>query len=299
MLRFSGATFVIVAIIIGLLAGCGGGGGSTAPTPVDPINDPITTPVSRNVTITGKIVSSADTTRGVAGVVVRLGALAYGFTNSTGVYSITFDPTVLELPYSVAVDTSGAGIAYPESGLVSVLDGQKYDPELVDVPVSILNGESTVMPTMVLTDITQSPPGDPYASKDSIIYGRVVKESDQSAVANVTVKLGNPDVPALTVKTGARGYFAFNIGRNKSLLDIVGTSATFSVDLTTSTVFDGSVSVSYGVSADAYFQNQSITISTDSDVPELTPTIGLVTVLDLTGGDDGGNPPPPPFFPTK
>lgn len=303
MLRFRGAAIVIVAITIAMLAGCGGGGGSSSGSNNNVGPDPgggTTTPVSSTVTITGKVVSSADATKGVANVVVSY-AGGYGATNSNGAYSITFDPRATELPYNLTVNTSAAGTAFPVSQFVSLEDGQKYDPDLVDVPLAVLNGDATVLPTIVVYDVSQGPPGAPYASKNNMVFGRVIRESNGSGIVNATIKLGDPDAPALTVKTGKRGYFAINLGRDVSLLDVVGVSPSFSVDVTTATGFDGTYRISYGTGAGSYFQNQSISIPTESDISDETPTIGLIMVLDLNPGGDGGdggggNPPPPPPF---
>jgi hypothetical protein len=278
MLRFPGVALIIIAVVVSLMAGCGGGGGTTPITPITPI-----TPTT-DVTATGKVVSSLDSTRGVAGVTITYGA-AYATTDSTGAFTLTFSPTVAELPYFFAVDTSGAGSAYPTTLTVVLANGQIYDPNEVDIPLGVLNGTASVLSTITVQQVTADDPGlPPYAKHNGMVYGRVVKESDGSAVVNATVKLGSPSSPALTVMTGARGYFAFDLGYENLLEDVVGTTRTFSVDLTTVTGLDGTYQITYG--SGTYYQNQAVTI------PDNTETIGVITVDDESNG--GSNEPPPP-----
>lgn len=285
MLRLSGVALAVALVCAFALTGCGGGGGDdgggggggTNPPPVDPTK-----------TIVGKVVSSLNTSRGVANVVVKFGA-AYAITNSTGDYTITYVPTQTELPYYLEVDTSGAGSSYPTTELVAFADGQTFYPNQVSVPQTILNGISASMPTIIVKEVSpDSPPGVPYPTNNTMVYGRLVKASDGSGVANATIKLGANSASPLTVTTGSRGYFVFALGTGKMLFDVVGTDLTFSVDLSTASGFDSTTTLSYGASADAYFQNQAIDIA--------YPTLNLIGIIEVNdSGGGGGGPPPPPI----
>lgn len=286
MLRFRGAAFLLMSLAFGLMAGCGGGGSGSGDDPIDPPIDP---PPTTTHTITGRVVSSLDPSRGVPNVVITFGS-AYAISVTGGNYQLTFGTTSVLLPFYYSVDTSGAGAAYPTTELVTMADGQTYDPRQIDVPLAVLNGDTTLGATLVVREISgDSPPSPPYASKDGMVYGRVIKASTSAGVPNATIRLGNPSAPALTVTTGRNGYFAFNLGRDMQLVDVVGTNRVFSVDLRTTTGLSESLYISYGQSSDFYFQRQAIAIPSDSD------NIGLITVWDL-GGTTPVNPPPPPPF---
>jgi hypothetical protein len=275
MLRFRGIGLLTAAVVVSMLAGCGGGGGGSS----DPITPPVTP--TTDVTVTGKVISSV-TNQGVPGVTVIYGS-AYATTDSAGAYKLTFSPKVSELPYFLQVDTTGAGAAFPSSQMVLV-NSQTYEPGQVDMPVTVLNGSVTSFPTITVQQITQDNPGlPPYANHDVLIYGRVVEALDGSAVVGATVKLGLPSSPARTVTTGARGYFAFNLGKDMQLADVVGTNQYFSVDLSTATGLTGTYYIAYG-SGDVYFQNQAIAI------PSSVDNIGVIKVT--TTAPSG--PPPPP-----
>lgn len=280
MLKPRGAALAAALALI-VLAGCGGGGGQ--PSPVTP-------PLSGEKTVTGKVVSSVDKTTGVPGVLITFSG-AYAITDSTGAFRLTFNPLVTELDYFFAVDTSGAGTSYPTTELVELTDGQTYYPGAVDMPVAVLNGDQTTLATIIVRQVAgQNPPGPPYPSHDSYVYGRLIQYSDGAAISGATIRLGQPSAPVLTTTTGANGYFAFPLGRDAMLVDVVGTARMFSVDLSTAT---GSYSltwlITYGTSADPYYQLQAITI------PSNTETIGLVKATESSSGGGGTEPPPPPF----
>ncbi len=289
MKKFLIAFYLAVTAVT--IVGCGGGGPG-----LSPVKPPVTPPSTESGYLTGTVVSSA-TGQGVRGVVIRL-PLADSFlsatTDSKGEFRIRISDTDNLLGY-FQVDTSAAGPAFPTTTLVTYR-GQTYDPDWVDIPIEVLNGTTSSLGAIRVTEVTDpnNPPPVPYPSKDTVIIGRVVKASDKKGLPNVRVEFGT--VKVYTTKTGAKGYFAVNLGRDAAVLPLFSGGPwppTFKIDLT-----------SAGLSSSLQVQFQGTIVSQNSiPVPNAvltnqTTALGAITVLDIGGG--GGTtpiePPPPPSF---
>lgn len=282
---------LISAMTAVIIVGCGGGGTPGLP-PVSP--PPVTPPSNGARYITGTVVSSA-TGKGVRGVVVRLGAAAfYATTDSNGQFKINVGTTD-DLPFYFQVDTSGAGAAFPTSTLVTY-KGQTFYPNWIDLPVEILNGEIDDLGTITVTEASDpnNPPPVPYPSKDTIVLGRVIKSSDGKGIPNVWVEFGT--VKVYTAKTGAKGYFAVNLGRDAAVLPLFSGGPwppTFKINTSGA-----------GLSSSLLVEFRGARVAQDSiPVPNemltgQTTVLGNIVVLDSGGG--GGTPPveppPPPSF---
>jgi len=277
------AGLIALAVAAALLAGCGGGG-SPAPTP--PTSNP--PPLSGRY-LTGTVVSSSDG-QGIDGVVVRLGESALADTTKNGgQFSISVGTDSDELPDHFQVDTTGAGTSFPSSGLITYAGGQTYYPDFVDMPVAILNGDTDDLGTITITEVTDPalPPPVPYPLKNSVILGRVVKESDGIGVADVAVTFGF--TPAVTRKTGKNGYFALDLGRDAPVLPLFPSGKwppTFSIDTTKA----GLLSI-LEVEFNGQVTAQGAIVVPTEVLTSQTTTLGTITVLDDGGGN---NPPPPP-----
>jgi hypothetical protein len=111
-------------------------------------------------------------------------------------------------------------------------------------------------------------------------------------VANVRIEFGW--TPVNIARTGAKGYFAVNLGRDATVLPMFPADTwppTFKID--TSSVPD------LPVTPDVEFRGQtgkqdSIVVPTEV-LTSQTTTLGTITVLDDGGG--GNNPPEPPLPP--
>ncbi|MDH7600971.1 MAG: hypothetical protein QHI38_02380 [Armatimonadota bacterium] len=288
MKKFLIAFFAVLTAVA--ITGCGGGGGVSPLTP--PVTPPVTPPTTEPGYLTGSVVSSA-TGQGVRGVVIRLGTLS-ATTDSKGAFKLYIGGTE-DLPVYFQVDTSAAGAAFPTTTLVTYRS-QTYYPDWVDMPIEVLNGTTGDLGTITVTEVTDpnNPPPVPYPSKDTVIIGRVVKASDKKGVSNVRVEFGT--VKIYTTKTGAKGYFAVNLGRDAAVLPLFSGGPwppTFKINTTNA-----------GLSSTLQVQFRGSVVNQDSiPVPDevltgQTTALGTITVLD-TGGGGGTSPvepPPPPSF---
>jgi len=288
------SVFRLASLLVGLaavvaFAGCGGGGGPT-PTP----QPPVTPPLSGRY-IAGTVISSVGG-RGVDGVVVRLGVTALADTTENGgKFEINVGSADVSLPAYFQVDTTGAGATFPPSGLVTYKNGQTYYPDLVDMPVEILNGDTDSLGTVTVTEVTDTsnPPGVPYPSKDTVILGRVVRASDGSGAANVRIDFGW--TPVNISRTGTKGYFAVNLGRDATVLPLFPADTwppTFKIDTSSVSGLPPTLPVEFNGQESA---QDAIVVPTEV-LTSQTTTLGTITVLD-DGGDDN-NPPQPPGPPS-
>ncbi|MGC8862346.1 MAG: hypothetical protein ACP5R5_06155 [Armatimonadota bacterium] len=291
MSRLRSLMSVVGLVGASVLAGCGGGG-STAP------KQNVTPPPLSGRYITGTVVSSA-TGRGVDGVVIRLGGTAYSaVTRNGGKFEINVGSADTVLPYYFRVDTSGAGANFPSTSLVTFNNGQTYYPDSVDMPVGILNGDTDNLGTITVVEITDTnnPPEVPYPSHDTVIMGRVVRESDGAGLPNVRVDFGW--TPVKITRTGAKGFFAVNLGRDQAVLSLFPPDTwppTFKID-TSGAGLSTTLKVEFG---GQQYSQDSIVVPTPVLSMETT-ALGTIKVLDGSGGGGGGGgepPPPPPPVP--
>jgi len=293
MSRFRFAMLAVGLTAAALLAGCGGNG---SPAPKQNGTNPPPPPLSARY-ITGTVVSSVSG-RGVDGVVVRLGDSAFAaVTKNGGKFEINVGSADTVLPYYFQVDTSGAGAAFPVTSLVTYNNGQTYFPDHVDMPVAVLNGESDSLGTITVVEITDTsnPPEVPYPSHDTVILGRVVRESDGAGVANVRIDFGW--TPVKITRTGAKGFFAVNLGRDQAVLSLFPQDTwppKFKIDTSGAGL---STTLPVELSGQQYAQD-SIVVPTAVLSME-TNSLGTIKVLNGSGGGGGGGeePPPPPPVP--
>lgn len=291
------AAFIAVIFALALIAGCGGGGGGSSSTP-----PPVT---ETEGTITGTVIGSVNKT-GVANVMVWLASDYWAVTDNKGQFKIEIGQKT-DLPDHFEVQTSSAGSNYPTSGFVTY-NGQTYFPNWVDMPISVLNGETTSLGTITIyEDIDgSSVPQPPYPSKDTVIVGRVVAQSKvgvasitNPGIANVSVSFGTP---AVNTVTGKYGYFAVNLGRDVDVIErfpmsswvMIGSSLVpvFSISTSTATGYPSTLEVSFN----NVTGSQGAIILPSDVLTGGTTSLGTIMVLDgdNTGGGDG--PPPPPTF---
>lgn len=287
------STFYFGIIVAFALAGCGGGGGGTSSGDVTP-----KPPATGSRILTGQVVSSLDNTKGVDGVVIRFGAFSSATTANGGKFELNIDAEGNNLPYYFQVDTSRAGANFPPSELVTYR-GQTYYPDKVDLPIEILNGQSNDLGKITVREVTEDQaPSQPYPSRDTLIYGRVVSAKTGEGIEGVLVTFGY--TPPTTAISGKKGYFVLNLGRDAAVLPLFPSGnwpPTFSINTSTATG-------NYPVTLQVMFRNQ---VSTQSSIPVPedvllageTTSLGTITVLDDTGSGGGGGgegPPPPPSF---
>lgn len=287
------STFYFGIIVAFALAGCGGGGGGTSSGGGTP--EP---PATGSRILTGQVVSSLDNTKGVDGVVIRFGAFSSATTANGGKFELNIDAEGNNLPYYFQVDTSRAGANFPPSELVTYR-GQTYYPDKVDLPIEILNGQSNDLGKITVREVTEDQaPSQPYPSRDTLIYGRVVSAKTGEGIEGVLVTFGY--TPPTTAISGKKGYFVLNLGRDAAVLPLFPSGnwpPTFSINTSTATG-------NYPVTLQVMFRNQ---VSTQSSIPVPedvllageTTSLGTITVLDDTGSGGGGGgegPPPPPSF---
>ncbi len=206
MSRFSMTALGAAVLSMLVLAGCGGGGSSSSTTKSNP-----TAPSTGN-NITGNVVSSLDSTKGISGVVIRLGSAGVATTDANGKFTVSLGSGGIQLPISFQVDVTGAPSTVDRSAMVTY-NSQTYDPSRVDMPVAILNGASTNLGTITVVETSgDAPPAVPFPSNDTLIYGLVLSKKLGTGIANVKVVFG----AATTVNavTGANGYFALDLGRD-------------------------------------------------------------------------------------
>lgn len=278
------AVFALVVPMLVIISGCGGGGKGFSP-----VTPPVTPPTDSGKYLTGTVLSSA-TNKGVRGVIIRLGDTAVtATTDSNGEFKIDIS-SISELPYHFQVDTSAAGPNFPKTTLVYYKD-QTFYPDWIDMPIEVLNGDTKELGIIKVTEVTDpnNPPPVPYPSKNTVIVGRVVKASDNKGVPNVEVRFGT--VTVYPARTGAKGYFAINLGRDAAVLPIFSGGPwppTFSIDVT-----------SAGLSSDLKVEFRGSKVDQNSiPVPDevltgQTTVLGAITILD-TGGNGTTPPPPPP-----
>lgn len=280
------AAFLAGVLAMAMVAGCGGGG-----TPAAPVPAPVQPPLSSR-TITGTVVSSANTSKGVQGVTISFSGVGSATTDSKGQFQLSAGYSGATLPYYFQVDTSGAGAIYPRSSnQIVTLNGQTYNWEEVYAPIAVLNEVTGSLGTIMVNEASgDAPPPVPYASNDTILVGRVVSKKDGTGIENVTVSFGQAKV--VTAQTGKKGYFGLNLGRDEGVLTYYpATSGTFSINTATAVgSFPSTLQVSFN---DQTFLQNSI------EVPVLqllnSRAIGTVKVIDDGSGTDV--PPPPPLPP--
>ncbi|MCL5104021.1 MAG: hypothetical protein M1133_07900 [Armatimonadetes bacterium] len=279
---------VLAALIVGL-AGCGGGGGTTTSSGSTGGTTP---PLGQSRVITGRVVSTASNSPGVAGVIVRLGDTdVTGTTDSVG--NFTLNLGTLDIPSFIQVDPSTAGSGYSKEYTVTLND-QQYPSEGIDIPVNVRNEVATAMGTMTVVYLdpnSDTPPsGSIYPSYDTVIVGRVIRSDTLAGVAGVTVRFGT----ALAVTTGQKGYFAVNLGRDAAVLPLFPTgSLTFSIDSSTAgTTYPSTLEVQYS----SQFYTQSAIPVPDDVIQRRSSDLGTLS-LQVGSSDSGGGsgPPAPPL----
>lgn len=288
MRKISVAALVILALAVALLAGCGGGGGSSNnnnpnPDPDPPANDRL---------ITGTVVSSTDNTTGVRGVTVRFGDYIYATSDANGKFTLSIPSDNKGLPYYYEVDTTGAGPDYPAAELITLSNGQTYNPKKVDMPIGILNAATNSLGTIIVRRVTDTElPGSPYDSHDTILYGRVVTSRDGKPVSGVTIRFGTSVTKTAT--TGAKGYFALNLGLDVlpiTMFEDPG-NAMFSINSSTAgPSYPSTLNVSY---MGDNFTQSAIRVPREVISRGSTDLNDITLMNDGSGGDD--NPPPPPI----
>lgn len=290
MNRIRLSTLYFGVVVAFALAGCGGGGGGTSDEGGTP--EP---PATGSRILTGQVVSSLDNTKGVDGVVIRFGAFSSATTANGGKFELNIDAEGNNLPYYFQVDTSKAGANFPPNELVTYNE-QTYYPNEVDLPIEILNGQSNDLGKITVREATDDqPPSQPYPSRDTLIYGRVVSAKTGEGIEGVLVTFGYTS--PTTAISGKNGYFVLNLGRDAAVLPLFPSDRwppTFSINTSTATG-------NYPVTLQVVFRNQT---STQSSIPvpedillaSETTSLGTITVLDDTGSGGGEGPPPPPSF---
>ena len=293
MTRLRAAALGILLVVAVALAGCGGGGGNKTQSSGGSTTPPPS--LGAGTVLTGAVVSSLDG-RGVDNVAIRLGATGFeAITSGGGKFSIDVGSASAELSDTFQVDTSGAGAAFPTNRLITYSGGQTYCPDEVDMPVDILNGVRSDFGTITVSEVKDQdqPPSAPYPIKDTVVLGRVVKASTNAGVSGVQVIFGF--TPAITAVTGAKGYFALNLGRDAAVLPLFptdtwqGSNTVFSIDTSKASGLPTTLQVTY---------NNVTGPQTSLAVPQSlllmqSTNLGTITVRDDGGGDDG--PPAPPL----
>lgn len=276
MARSMGLLIVALAMLLPIIAGCGGSDSGTVIVP----------PGDQRI-ITGRIVR-ADTGAGLAEVLVRLGT-----TDKTAISGVSGDfainyPKNQDLPAFLQVDTTSAGAAYPPGNVVTY-NGQRFLPTYVDIPVSVLNGETDVFGNIGVYNASgDTPVPPPFASKDTIILGKVVSKKTSNPIEGVTVRFG-PDRFYSGV-SGDRGFFGVNLGRNVPVSSIyTGPTGSFQVDTTTAGAsYPDTLPIVFR--SGEYDQNAVVV---PSDIMNGDST-NLGTLIVIDDGSGGGGPPPPP-----
>jgi hypothetical protein len=295
MNRIRLSTLYFGVVVAFILAGCGGGGGGGGTSDEGGTPEP---PATGSRILTGQVVSSLDSTKGVDGVVIRFGAFSSATTANGGKFELNIDAEGNNLPYYFQVDTSKAGANFPPSELVTY-KAQTYYPDKVDLPIEILNGQSNDLGKITVREVTDDQaPSQPYPSRDTLIYGRVVSAKTGEGIEGVLVTFGYTS--PTTAISGKNGYFVLNLGRDAAVLPLFPSDRwppTFSINTSTATG-------NYPVTLQVMFRSQT---STQSSIPvpedillaSETTSLGTITVLDDTGSGGGGGgegPPPPPSF---
>jgi len=290
MSKYVSGILVALVVLSVVLTGCGGGGGSSSnggnpnPPPPDPTER----------TITGKIVSSATNNPGVANVAVTLNTINGPYTDvsgADGTFALPPMPVTTDIPSTFTVDAAGAGTGYRRDDLITYRS-QEYLYNSVDTPVQLRNGDTNSLGTITIRYSPDDTPSIPFPSKDTIIAGRVVRSDDQTVgIAGVTVSFGT--ATTFTTTTGAKGYFALNVGRDVDVISLFLLSdCTFSIDTSTAgaTTYPNTLMVTY--------QGQAGRAQNDLPVPDdvlnnSSNDLGNIVVQMSSGGGDG--PPPPPM----
>lgn len=274
------------------LTGCGGGGGASIEDKGN-VNPPV---VDTGRTLTGTVVSSS-TGKGVANVVIRFTGLTItGKTGTDGAFSIKV-PSGTSLPVHFQVDTSQVASAYPTGNVVKY-NSQYYEPDMVDLPIGLLNEQTNMIGEITVYEYANdTAPPPPYASKNTVIMGRVINNSTGAGVAGAQVSFGTSPDPIYPTTTGKAGYFAIDLGFDKSVLSLYpSASVKFTVKLgEAASQFPSTAIVSF-LSVN-YALGSSISVPAEVVAGE-TNDLGSLYILESgtvsgdTGGDDG--PPPPP-----
>lgn len=283
--------------LIVLAAGLSGCGGGKSVVSLEKPKDTTTTPASATSrTITGKVVSTASGNPGLANIMVIIGNGHSAETSADGKFTITFSATD-EIAPTFSVDAAGNVTDEEEMALYN---GQRYYKNVIDLPVDARNVTTTA--DLGVIQICSGPDATPiipsYPDKDTIISGRIVKASSETTgIAGVTVNFG--DVKQFSVKSGADGYFAINIGRNTIILSLFSSaSMTFSIDTSTAgTDYPNNRGVTYG---DQSYYQSSISVP-DDVLMDKSNDLGKIYYQDVTPtpGDSTNptNPPDRPIFP--
>jgi len=279
------AGFPVALVVLSIaLTGCGGGGGSSNNPNPNPPN-----PTER--TITGKIVSSATANPALANVAVTIGSYT-AVSAKDGTFSLGPMPIASDIPSLFTVDASAAGTGYSKEDVVTY-QNQDYLYSAVDTPVQIRNGDTNSLGTITIRYDPEGMPPVPFADKDTIISGRVVRSDDQTVgIAGVKVTFGT--ATTFTTTTGAKGYFALNVGRDVDVVSLfLLNDKTFAIDTSTA----GS---SYPNTLLVTYQGQSGRAQNDLPVPDdvlsnRSNDLGNIVVQIDSGGGDGTLPPLPPF----
>ena len=277
----SGILGALVVLSV-VLTGCGGGGGGGNPNP------PLPDPTER--TITGKIVSSATNNPAVANVAVTIG-LYTAVSGADGTFSLGPMPIGTDLPSTFTVDAAGAGAGYRRDDLIAYLS-QEYLYNAVDTPVLLRNGSTNSLGTITIRYSPDDTPSIPFASKDTIIAGRVVRSDDQTlGIAGVTVSFGS--ATTFTATTGAKGYFALNVGRDVDVVSL------FLLDDKTFAINTATAGASYPGTLLVTYQGQAGRAQNDLPVPDdvlnnSSNDLGNI-VVQMSSGGGGDGPPPPPM----
>jgi len=277
MAKSTGLLLVALAVLLVVLAGCGGGSGTNNITP----------PPTGTRTVSGTIVRE-DTGAGLPNVLVRLGDTDKTATSGTGgVFSFSV-PNTDDLPVFLQIDTTSAGADYP-AGNVVVYKSQYFLPNDVDIPVAVLNGDTDAIGAIAVFNTSGDVPvPPPYASKNTIIVGKVVSKKTGNAIPGVTIRFA-PD-RSFTAVSGTRGFFGVDLGKNVPVLTVYpSASGTFQVDTTTAgSAYPDTLTVD--LRSVEYDQN-AVIVPVDILTGETT-LLGTITVID--DGSGGGGPPPPP-----
>lgn len=276
------------------LAGCGGGGGGGGTTSGGGTTNP---PLGQSRVITGKVVSTATGSPGVAGVLVALGdRTVTGITATTDASgNFTLNLGTVDIQPFIQVDVSSAGANYSNEFTVSY-NNQDYPAGDITVPVDVRNEATTSLGTIVVTyhDPTSDtpPPMNIYTNHDTVITGRIIKSDTGTGLQGVTVRFGTPSVVATS---GQKGYFALNLGREPQMLVLFPPgSQNFSIDSSTAgSTYPTTLEVLY---SSQFYTQSSIPVPQDILLLNSTDLGALTLEVSASGGSgDGGTPPPPPL----
>lgn len=276
----------VAALVV--LAGCGGGGGGGS-TP----SDPVTPPLNDSRVITGRVVSTASGSPGVPNVLVSIGDRAAsaptGTTDSNGYFRINMG--AVAIPSFIQVNSSNAGTGYDRVYTVAY-NGQEYESDSIDVPIAVRNEASMDMGTLKVVYVNPNsdtpPPVNLFPSHDTVIYGRVIRSDTSAGLAGVTVTFGSP---AVTATTGAKGYFALNLGLDAGVVARFPTSPwTFAINSSTAgTSYPTTLEVRYSTN---YYAQTAIPVP-DDVILQRSNDLGTL-VLQVSPSNGGGDGPPPP-----